>query len=368
MRPERVAVLGAGNGGCAAAADLARRGFEVRLFNRGPQRLAAIAERGGIELVGALGEHYGALALVTGDIREACADADVIMLCVPTSAYDYYARELATVAKQGQPIFLNPGHVGGGLYLSHAIRRVNGRTDLLTCECTTLTYGCRMVEPTVVNVIQMPERVAFAAFPGRAQPELFELARTLTPNIVEAGDVLETAFLCINAVEHPPMIVLNAGWVEATAGDYLFYHDGTTPAVGRLIDRVDEERLAVAGAAGIRTRPFVEYFCELGYTTERAVVERSGYVALQESAVNRWVKGPRSLDGRYMHEDVGCGLVPLAAVGDVVGVETPAMDALVAFASALNGVDYRTEGMTLDRLGLAGRPVEEWGAFVQDGL
>ena len=49
MTVQRIAVLGAGNGGCAAAADLGARGFEFRLYNRSRERLAPLLERGGLE-------------------------------------------------------------------------------------------------------------------------------------------------------------------------------------------------------------------------------------------------------------------------------------------------------------------------------
>src|SRR5207253_2941288 len=51
MSIRKIAVLGAGNGGCAAAADLTLRGYEVRLFSRSESTLAPIDKRGGIELV-----------------------------------------------------------------------------------------------------------------------------------------------------------------------------------------------------------------------------------------------------------------------------------------------------------------------------
>ena len=363
-----VAVLGAGNGGCAAAADLAHRGFDVRLFNRSRAALDPIAARGGLELVGSLGEAFVPLGVLTTDLAEACRGADVVMPCVPTSAHDSLAAGLAEILEPEQPLFLNPGHVGGGLYLAHEIHRRTGRTDVRTCETTTLTYGCRMVEPTVVNVMFTPTSVAFAAFPGRHGAELFAVASELYPELVEAADVLETALLCINSVEHPAQVICNAGWVESTEGDFRFYHDGTSPAVGRVIDRLDEERMAVAAALGVATKSFVAYFHELGYTSERAVVAGTGYAALQDSEPNRWIKGPRSLDGRYVHEDVGRGLVPWAELAAACGVATPMMDALIAIASVMNGVDYRTEGLTLGRLGLSGRTPDEWGRYLHEGI
>ena len=51
MAIRKIAVLGAGNGGCAAAADLTLRGFEVRLFSRSEETLMPIRKLGGITLV-----------------------------------------------------------------------------------------------------------------------------------------------------------------------------------------------------------------------------------------------------------------------------------------------------------------------------
>jgi opine dehydrogenase len=53
-----VAVLGAGNGGCAAAADLTNRGFTVHLFSRNRATLQPILERGGLELTGVVGDGF----------------------------------------------------------------------------------------------------------------------------------------------------------------------------------------------------------------------------------------------------------------------------------------------------------------------
>jgi opine dehydrogenase len=109
----------------------------------------------------------------------------------------------------------------------------------------------------------------------------------LYPDVVQASNVLETGFMDINAVEHPPQIVCNAGWLEHTKGDYLFYYEGTTPSVGRVIDVLDGERMAVAEVVGVRTKPFAQVFHEMGYTTAHAAEVASAYVALQESAPNR---------------------------------------------------------------------------------
>ena len=52
MAVKRIAVLGAGHGGYAAAADLTARGFEVRLHARRSETLVPLTEKGLINVSG----------------------------------------------------------------------------------------------------------------------------------------------------------------------------------------------------------------------------------------------------------------------------------------------------------------------------
>jgi len=99
-------------------------------------------------------------------------------------------------------------------------------------------------------------------------------------------------------------------------------------------------------------------------TTKAAWDSGSIARACEESAPNRAIKAPPSLDHRYMHEDIGYGLVPMAELGRLAGVATPTMDALVRLASLALGIDYWRDGLTLERLGLAGKSPAELSRFV----
>ena len=68
-----------------------------------------------------------------------------------------------------------------------------------------------------------------------------------------------------------------------------------------------------------------------------------------------------------MHEDVGYGLVPMAALGKLAGVPTPTIDALINLAGLSLGIDYAKDGLTLEKLGLAGKSPAELASFVHDG-
>jgi len=177
--------------------------------------------------------------------------------------------------------------------------------------------------------------------------------------------VLETGLGNINAIFHPPGMLMNAGWIERRGGDFLFYREGITDAVGRVIAAVDAERLAVATALGVPAAPFIDMFHQAGLTTEAA--RESGNIAraCEDSEPNRTIKAPPSLDHRYIHEDVGYGLVPMAELGRLAGVATPTIDALISLAGLALGIDYRTAGLTLEQLGLAGKSPADVVRFVE---
>src|SRR5581483_8166876 len=243
-----IAILGAGNGGCAAAGDLARRGHSVRLYSRSAATLAPLVERGGVELRGQAGEGV-----------------------VPSLAHPLYGEQLAPLLRDDQVVLLNPGHTLGGLHFAASLRRAGYRGRLRLGETATLTYCTRLVGPATVDVFRVAPRLPFAAFPGRDTDELLAALRPLYPALIPAASVLETALMDINAVEHPPQAICNAGWIEATGGDFYFYYQGTSPGVARVIEALDRERLALVRALGFQPTSFLERFHEAGYTTDAAL-------------------------------------------------------------------------------------------------
>src|SRR5262245_39915458 len=180
MGVNSVAVLGAGHGGCAAAADLGKRGYSVRLHARNPERLAPLRARGGIEARG-IQQGLVPIDLLTTDVAEVVRSADLIMLVVPSVAHGHYARALAPLIDGGQPIFINPGHTGGGLHFQHELRGAGYRGPVHSCETVTLTYITRMEGPGVVNIYSYTKRLRFAALPGKATAGLFDLIKPLYP-------------------------------------------------------------------------------------------------------------------------------------------------------------------------------------------
>jgi opine dehydrogenase len=152
----------------------------------------------------------------------------------------------------------------------------------------------------------------------------------------------------------------NAARIEGTGGDFLFYEEGVTDSVGRLIEALDGERIAIGRALGVEILPDPEMGVRQGYMLEANY--GSGY---REAPGFRGIGAQPALDHRYLNEDVGYGLVFMSRLGEQVGVATPAMDALIRLASILMDHDYAAEARrTPETLGISGRSADELASLL----
>jgi len=348
-----VAILGAGNGGIAAAADLGMRGFSISLCNRSRERLEPFLRLGGVEMTGALGDATIPLACITTDVGEATEGADIIMLTVPAPGQQYYAETLAGCLTTDQLIVLNASNTGSAMHVARILMD-HGAPPVPIIELNSLTYICRMASPTKVNITGPARTIRCGALPLAAAEKACARFARYYPQAQRVESVLATSLTNMNAVLHPPGMLMNAGWIEHTAGQFAYYYEGTTPAVARAIDALDAERRSVARAYEIDTPSFLEFFYRAGYTSRRAWEAQSVLEALRDSVPNRYIKAPPNLEGRYIQEDIGFGLVPLHAFARVVGVPVPVSEAFIRLASVATGVDYHDDGLNAERLGIAG--------------
>lgn len=361
---ERVAIIGAGNGGCAAAAELAKAGFDVRLYGRSASTIEPLIKRGGIEYEGIWGDGFCPLRIITGDPAEAMHDADVVVMMGPTHAHVQMVETVAPHLKSDQILFAAPGHT---LTLVPATLRAAGHRSPVTCETATLPYICRKVSPERVKVSRKAAQLKFAAFPASRTAQLAERLKPLFSAISPVPTLLDTVFPYTNAIHHPPALLCNIGRVEDTGGDYCHYYQGITPSVGRIIDALDAERLSVAAAFGCKVDKISDYFFQIGYTNEQGRDGGNAYSVFHNSEPNRWIKAPPSIDHRFFNEDIPYGLVPLTELGALAGLSMPASSAVIDLASIATGKAYRESGLTRERMRINGLDVASLRSLLENG-
>jgi opine dehydrogenase len=103
-----IAIIGAGNGGCAAAAHLTQRGFDIRLYGRSAGTTEPLRAIGGVAYEGVLGEGFAPLSLITNDAAAAIAGADLVLIMAPTHAHADVARTIAPHIAREQLVMAAP--------------------------------------------------------------------------------------------------------------------------------------------------------------------------------------------------------------------------------------------------------------------
>src|SRR6476660_5246421 len=182
MSIQRIAILGAGNGGCAAAADLTLRGFQVRLFSRSEDTTVKLGKIGEIELIEDGVTKKAAPFFISPHLAPVVQGVDLIVIATPAVGHEYLAKGIANYLSDGQRILLNPGHTGGALHFANLLRQLGCKAQVQLCETVTLTYICRMPQPGRVEIYRRTTNVRCAALPGKHTTELVGEIQSVFPN------------------------------------------------------------------------------------------------------------------------------------------------------------------------------------------
>ncbi len=365
-----IAVIGGGNGAFAAAAHLTSKGLRVNLcdpYRDGESLQPLMADKKLNHTGSFLGEGSVVLNKVTASIGEAVEGADLVLVCVPTSTHAAMAKWLAPVLEKDAAVLLDPGHTGGALNFKHAILQAGYKGDLVLGETNTLTYIARKSDPTTINIGNFAKNIFVSSLPGKNLDRLLEKTTICFPELQPRPTIIGTSLRNLNAMMHPPGMILAAVWVEKEGGKWDFYYDAATPAVENLMEAIDDERIAIAEAWGEPMQPLIDLLAGIGTTTQEAAATGSLMTAFLESVPNRYIKAPKSLDDRYMHEDFGYGVVPMLEMARFVNVKTPVMDSLVTVASTINKINYRVDGLSKEKMGLAGMGYTEFKKYLEQG-
>lgn len=357
----RITVLGAGAGGTAVAFDCAAHGHEVRLFDfeQFPANIAAIAAQGGIRAEGDIAG-FGAIAYSGHDIDAALRGAELVYVVGPAYSTEPFGAAVAGKLQAGQTVIVSPSSCGGALAFKRAAGLELQDESIRVAETSTLHYAVRVTEPGRIRVfLKLKAGNLLAALPGAHTGAILELIADVYPGMEPAQSVLQTSLQNANPIIHPAVTLSNAARIEMTGGDFLFYEDGVSDSVGRLIEALDQERIAIGSELGLAILPDPEMGMRQGYMLEANY--GSGY---RKAPGFRGIGAQPRLDHRYLNEDVGYGLVFMSELGQQLGVPTPGIDAVIQVASIVMARDYRAAALrTPATLGIADCSAEELAAL-----
>lgn len=358
----KVAVLGSGNGALAVAFEWAKAGHEVSIFDfeEFPKNIDAISKAGGIYSEGEL-EGFQKISYAGHDVSKVVPEAELIFAVGPAYSTEPFGKACKHFVKQGQIYIVCPGSCAGSIVFKNALGLDIKDESVIVAETSTLPYAVRIIGDAKIAVYNRLKGGYFlAALPTKYTQVIYDTLVPVFNTIEKAENVLKTTLQNANPVIHPAVSLLNAALIERTNGNFYFYEEGVTTAVGRLMKAIDEERIEIGKKLGVTVIPDPVLGMEQGYQAEPTY--DNGY---SKAPGFKGIKAQPSLDYRYFNEDAGYGLVLFTDLASQIGVETPAMDAVLKLVSIIMDRDYKAEeARTMEKLRLSDYSLEELKALL----
>ena len=311
----RVAILGTGAIGLGAAALLVEQGHLPVLWSPSATGAAALAAGEPLEASGALAGRYP--VAVAADARATVTGAEVVMLALPAYGHRAVLDAVLPHLAAGQTVIFS-GHLSfAALYLAQRLAERGLRLPIVVWG-TTVTTG-RRTGPTGVRM-NIRAKVDVATLPaGEGGLALSEAL--FGDRFVPRDDLIAIALSNVNPQNHMAIALCNLTRMER--GEAWSQNENITDAVGRLIEALDAERLAIAAAFGAAVRTVREHF-HLSFHVPEAPL---GEMARAMVARGDRTLAPATLETRYVLEDVPFGLVPTVRLARLAGRPAPLHEA-----------------------------------------
>ena len=360
----KIAVLGGGNGSFAAAGDFALAGHAVRLWRRDAEAVADLVRNGATIVVkDHAGQHQAKLALASTDMEAAVDGAELILCPAPAFAQADIAAALAPHLRPGQVVFLPPATFGSMIF-AEAARRAGTAEGVAFAETGTLPWLARKHGPREVAITVRAKHLPVGTFPAAAGEWALDVISRAFPGVITScGDALSGALMNAGPIIHPPLIVMNAGPIEHS-GAYDIHKEGTQPAIRRVTDQLDTERMRVREALGYGAPhfPLADHYAREG---AEWMYGRGSHDRLTDSG--DWREALILTQHRYMREDLLLGLSLLVSVAELAGIETPLARAFLAIGRAICAEAGEIRSRTLADLGLGELDREALQGLLREG-
>lgn len=363
MPTQSLTILGGGNTAFAVAANLSLAGHHITLCEIPSFRhmVEPILANRNIALDGVAQRGTATLAKVTTDFAEGLAENDLLLLIVPAYAHKPFAEVCAKHLRRGQVIVLLPGTLGS-LEFARIVLEKGAPADVVIAETDTAPYVCRKLTPTSAHIWGIVDGLGLGVFPASQSTRVQGLLEPLFPGVKLYPHAVACGLAAMNPVVHPAGVLLNAGRVEHSRGDFYFYDEGVSPAVCRLIEAVDRERRAIGAAFDLDLLPVAEAFHAAGFGPKGDL-----WATINGSRMLTQLRAPGVLEMRWLTEDVPYGLAAWSKLGEQFGVPTPILRSLVDIASATLGIDFWQAARTPQHLGIAAMDKASLNRFLETG-
>ncbi|TYC51299.1 NAD/NADP octopine/nopaline dehydrogenase [Rhodobacterales bacterium] len=339
----KVGIAGAGSIAFATAALLKQMGHEPMLWSPSGKGTAGLRETRELKATGAIELAFE--PSIAADAAELATANDVIVLAVPGYGHKTVMDALVPHLRNAQAVIISSHAAFGALYLAE--RLAERGVDLpITAWGTTAVTGRRQA-PDHVQVNTVRSLIDMCTIPQTATDTGKALCEKLFGDRFNLRDGLLAITLSnLNPQNHMGIALANMTRMER--GETWSQGQNVTPNVGRLLEALDKERLAIAEKLGLSVRTIFEHF-HLSFHVPVASISNMNQEMHEHG---RGGTGPSTGDSRYVTEDVPFGLAVTVVLGDMAGCPAVLHRAGVEIFSAMYGRDFFGENDLLQAMGL----------------
>lgn len=172
------------------------------------------------------------------DFETAVKDADVVMVVATGEGTVPFAKACKPYVKEGQMFFICPGSCFGSVEFKRTLGYDLADESIVVAETHTLPYAVRISEPGKIRVAnRLKGGYYVAGLPSSTTKKAYDFISTVYEEIEPAGSVVATSLQNANPAIHPSVMLSNIARVENQL-PWLFYHEGVTTGVGRIIKAI----------------------------------------------------------------------------------------------------------------------------------
>ncbi|MFC6490330.1 NAD/NADP octopine/nopaline dehydrogenase family protein, partial [Nitratireductor sp. GCM10026969] len=317
----------------------------------------------------AAGEPLTATGAVEGTFHPGIADsaealvreADVLLVAVPGYGHKAVFDAIAPHIRPGQAVVISSHASFGALYLSRLLADRKVMAPIIAWGTTATTGRQPSYVEASVNTVR--SKIDMCTLPETRSAEGLALCRRLFGDrFVEREGLLAISLSNLNPQNHMGIALCNMTRMEH--GETWSQGFNVTPNVGRLLEALDRERLAIAEALGLSVRTIFEHF-HLSFHVPQDTVSNMNQEMHRQG---RGGTGPATADSRYVTEDVPYGLFVTVKLGEMTGREARLHRAGVEIFSALYGRDFAGENSLVPALDLDRMTLDDLKALTRSGF
>jgi opine dehydrogenase len=333
----KIAILGGGNSGFSVGAFFADKGHKVSIYKRSLGSNEAIYDYK-VKVKGII-SFESVIDILTNNMELAMEGAEIVFTTIPGYCQKLFFEEYINHLNTNIYTVLMPDNYGS-FYLDN-IFKANGIMDYKKIlSLNSALFASRKKNEFFVDIKGIKKEILVSSIYEETTKEGLDILNNIYPVFMSGDNIFEICMSNMNPIVHTATTLMNAGWIEKTSGNFDFYGDGITPAVARVIERVDTERVELGRGVGLELHSLL--------LNMQRVYDSKGdniYSALSGSNIHSKDLAPCSLQTRYIEEDIPYGLIPLSKLGKILKIKTEAIDTLISLGTIASGKNFEEESI-----------------------